>query len=467
MKFNDSFAISVLNEGLSTGADYCEIYYQDDISTAYTRRYHKVSNVSSGRTRGVGIRLIKDDQIVYGYSSNLSKKALLKLAKDLSYGFDGERRILVRSLQERKGNQVNPVRIGHEEMSRKEKIAYLERGEKAAFAYSDIIIDVITSLLEDDEHIEIYNSDGIKASDSRTRTKVSINVTCRKDNQVQQGFQTKGLSKGLELLSEIDFVSMAKKAAKTSIDLLSAVNAPSGELPVVLANGSGGVLFHEACGHPLEGSAISKGLSPFAGKLGKKIASDIVSAFDDGTEANGWGSQAIDDEGNLPTKNQLIKDGILNSYMLDRFTAKRISDDLMPTGCCRREDYTCISTTRMTNTYIANGKSTKDEIIKSVNFGIYCVDFMGGQVETNTDQFVFTSNVAYLIEDGKVTKMIKPVSLIGYGYEILNRITMIADDGYNEDGYCGASSGTCCVETGQPTLLISKILVGGQGGESE
>lgn len=467
MRFTDRFVLSVLNAGLSTGADYCEIYYQDDVSTAYTRRYHKVSNVSSGQTRGVGIRLIKNDRVVYGYSSDLSEKALLKLTKDLSFGFDGKRNVLVRLLHERKGNPVNSVRIGHKGMSRKEKLAYLERGEKTAFAYSDKIIDVITNLSEDDEHIEIYNSDGIKASDDRIRTKVTISVTAKQDGQVQQGYQTKGLSEGLELLSEVDFVEMAQKAAKTSIDLFSAVSAPSGELPVVLANGSGGVLFHEACGHPLEGSAVSKGLSPFSGKLGQKIASDIVSAFDDGTEPNGWGSQAIDDEGNLPTKNQLIKDGILNSYMLDRFTAKRIGDDLQPTGCCRREEYTCIPTTRMTNTYIANGKSTRDEIIKSVDFGIYCVDFMGGQVETNTDQFVFTSNVAYLIEDGKVTKMIKPVSLIGYGYEILNRITMIADDGYNEDGYCGASSGTCCVETGQPTLLISKILVGGQGGKSE
>jgi TldD protein len=232
-------------------------------------------------------------------------------------------------------------------------------------------------------------------------------------------------------------------------------------MPVVLGNGWGGVLFHESCGHPLEGSAISHKTSPFTGKLGQTIATPVVNAYDDGTIPNAWGTEDMDDEGNAPTKNHLITDGVLTSYMLDRFTIRRIDSSLAPTGSCRRQNYRFIPTTRMTNTYIDNGTSTKEEIIASVKDGIYCVGFTGGQVDPSTDQFIFTSDLAYVIKDGKIDHLIKPVSLIGYGYEILQRITMVANDLDRAAGVCGAASGSCYVEVGQPTLLVSKILVGG------
>ncbi len=464
MKLSRSVALEILNAGLSTGADYAEIYYQDNQTRSYARRYKKVYSVTGGRTCGIGIRLIKGIKVVYGYTSDLSKKSLLNLASSLALGFEGERVLTVSSLKEKKFKQMNPIQIPHSAWTTEKKLSYLEEGENAAYAVSDKIQDVLTRLAEEDEHVEIYNSDGIYTHDERTRTRIMCASFATDGTQFQQGFVGPGVSKGLEFLNETDFKSVCKETAETAIALLSAPEGPSGEMPVVLGNYFGGVLFHEACGHPLEGCAIARGTSPFADKLGQKIASDVVTAIDDGTIVNGWGSESVDDEGIAPTKNVLIKDGVLVSYMLDRYNGRRIYGGMQATGACRRESYRYLPTTRMTNTYIDKGESTPEEIIASVKNGIYCKGFTGGQVDPSTDQFIFTSDVAYLIKDGKIDHMIKPVSLIGYGYEILPRITMVGNDLERAPGVCGSSSGSCYVEVGQPTLLISKMLVGGAGG---
>ena len=465
MKLTKSAAIEILNAGLSTGADYAEIYYQDMKSSRCARKYKKVFSVSSGRSCGIGIRLMKGNKQIYGYTSSLDKKSLVKLASELSLGFDGERILTVNELKVKKATKnINPIKIPHDAWTTDMKIEYLKKGEDAAFKVSDKIQDVSTSLHEEDEHVEVYNSDGIIISDERVRTRLTVLCVATDGKQFQQGFDGPGLSKGLELLEEIDFVSLCETAAKNAVDLLSAKEGPSGEMPVVLGNAFGGVLFHEACGHPLEGSAICRKSSPFANKLGQKIASDVVNAYDDGTIANGWGSENFDDEGEKPTKNQLIKNGVLVSYMLDKYTARRIDPTLKATGACRREGYRFLPTTRMTNTYIGGGDSDPKDIIASVKDGIYCKSFTGGQVDPSTDQFIFTSDLAYIIKDGKIGDMIKSVSLVGYGYEILNRITMVGNDCERAPGVCGASSGSCYVEVGQPTLLISKIVVGGAGG---
>ena len=462
MKIKENIALEILNAALATGADYSEIYYQDLSAKATSRKYGKVFGVNSSKSRGVGIRIIKDKSVVYGYTSDLSKKSLLKLASELALGFKGDRGISVDSLVEKKTGNINIIKVPHDARDENYFIDYLKKGEDVAFSYSKEIKDVYSCVGLEDEHVEIYNSKGVFAADDRVRTKVVIDITASDGKKFTEACYIKALSKGLELLDEIDFEAEAMKAAKKAIDKLSAKDAPSGVMPVVLASGFGGVLFHESCGHPLEGQAISHKTSPFSDKLGQKIGTDILNAYDDGTLENHYGSENIDDEGNTPTKNQLIRDGVLVSYMLDDFSCKLLDSKSAPTGCCRRESYRYLPTTRMTNTYIGNGKSKREDIIKSVKRGIYCEEFTGGQVNTTTDQFVFTSDSAYLIEDGKITDMIKPISLIGYGYDIIKKITMIADDLDLASGVCGSSSGSCYVEVGQPTLLIDGILVGGQ-----
>lgn len=462
MKISKSVAKEVLDILLSTGGDYSEIYFQDRIARSYSRRYKQVHAISTNQVFGVGLRILSGENVIYGYTSDLSKKALIELATSLSCGFNEKRKIHCPELSVKKIKKLNNIKVPHNSWSDEKKLAYLEEGEKVAFGYSKCVQDVNVGLFEEDEHVEIYNSEGNVFVDDRVRTRLQGLVISSDGNSFQQVFYGPGFSKGLEVLEEIDFNKHMLETAKDSVDLLSAINCPSGTYPVVIGNNFGGVLFHEACGHPLEGNSISHNTSPFANMLGKKIASDVVSAIDDGTILNGWGTSSIDDEGVLPTKNQLIKDGVLTSYMLDRYTSKKINGKYTPTGACRRQSYKFVPTTRMTNTYIDAGPYDPQDIIASVKDGIYCRSFTGGQVNPATDQFMFTSDVAFLIKDGKIKEMIKPISLIGYGYEILQKITMVGNDLGRAAGVCGSSSGSCFVEVGQPTLLVSSILVGGQ-----
>ena len=462
MKLSKNLAKEILDILLSTGGEYSEIYYQCGQSHTYRRKYKKVHIVASSQVCGMGLRILENDNVIYGYTSDLSKKSLIELATSLAKGLSKTRLINCPELKVQNIKKLNNIMIPHNNWSDDKKLAYLEEGEKVAFSYSDKIKDVSTSLFEEDEHIEIYNSEGKIFSDDRIRTKISCSVIASDKDNFQEASSGHGLSKGLELLDEVDFKKLALKASKDAVDLLSAIDGPSGNYPVVIGNHFGGVLFHEACGHPLEGNSISHNISPFASKFNQKIASSIVTAIDDGTRNNGWGTISVDDEGVLPTKNVLIKNGVLTSYMLDRYTSKKLYGKYTPTGSCRRQSYKYIPTTRMTNTYIDAGESTFDEIISSVKEGIYCKDFTGGQVNPATNQFMFTSDLAYLIKDGKITDLIKPISLVGHGYEILERITMVGNDLSLSPGICGSSSGSCFVEVGQPTILVSSMLVGGQ-----
>ena len=460
MKLTNDEAIQILNAGLATGADFAEIYLQDSKSENIARRYQKPYGVSKSHTIGAGIRLRKGKQTVYGYSSDISVPALISLAKSLSYGFDGSQEKVLSQLVEKKFSDLCPRKIPFSAKSLEEKLAYLEEGEKAAYSVSPLIQDVTVSLTNVDAYIEIYNSDGFFCKKHQPICRLAVVAVATDGKEFETGYDAPSKREGLELLKETDFPRICKEQAELAVELLSAPYGPSGERPVVLGNGFGGVLFHESCGHPLEGVAISHQESPFAGKLGEKIASDVVNAFDDGTILNAWGSESFDDEGHAPTKNQLIKDGVLVSYRLDKDNGQRLGRK--PTGACRRQNYKYAPTTRRTNTYIGNGKSKKEDIIASVKDGIYCKAFSGGQVNPTTDQFLFTSDIAYVIKDGKLDHRIKPVTLTGYGYEILKNITRVGDDLSLAPGRCGAASGSIPVSVGQPTLLISHRLVGGK-----
>lgn len=230
-------------------------------------------------------------------------------------------------------------------------------------------------------------------------------------------------------------------------------------MPVVLAPGFGAVIFHEACGHGLEATSVAPGLSIFSNKLGKKIASDKVTLIDDGTIQNGWGSISYDDEGNKGTKNILIENGVLKKYLVDYKNSFKMKHEI--TGSGRRESYLYAPTSRMTNTYLATGNDTFDDMIKSIDYGIYAKQLSGGSVITETGDFNFKTSVAYLIENGEIKNIIKPVSLIGNGASILKEVSMVSNDLKIDDGYCGSSSGFVPVTTGQPTIKIDKIIVGG------
>ena len=264
-------------------------------------------------------------------------------------------------------------------------------------------------------------------------------------------------------MEEVDLNQSAKEVAKSAVTMLSAKECPSGKMPVVIGSGFGGVVFHEACGHSLEASVVSKGLSVFSGKKSEKIASNIVSAVDDATIEGAWGSGNIDDEGNKTRRNVLIKNGILNSYLVDDFNGRRMNEK--GNGATRRQSYKYEPTSRMSNTFILPGESTPDEIIADTEFGLYAKSMGGGSVNPATGEFNFAVNEGYLIQDGKITHPVKGATLIGSGKEVLLHVDRVGNDLKREQGMCGASSGMIPADVGQPTIRVSEITVGGTGGD--
>ena len=267
---------------------------------------------------------------------------------------------------------------------------------------------------------------------------MSIIVIASKDGEMQMMHSGPGAQKGFEYFKdEIDVVAIAKQTAKSAITMLLADECPAKVMPVIIDNGFGGVIFHEACGHPLEASAVSKNLSPFANKIGQKVASEVVSAIDDGTIEGGWGSGNFDDEGNKTTRNVLIKDGILQNYLIDNFNGRAMNRD--GNGACRRESYKYQPTSRMSNTFIDNGKSTFDEIISSTKYGLYAKSLGGGSVNPTTGDFNFAVNEGYIVENGKIAYPVKGATLIGNGADVLLKIDMVGNNLERAQGICG-----CC-----------------------
>ena len=276
---------------------------------------------------------------------------------------------------------------------------------------------------------------------------------------MQSGFEGPGASMGLEFYDTTQPEDIAKEAARIALVMLEAKDCPSGKMPVVIDNGFGGVIFHEACGHALEASAVSKDQSVFTNKLNTKIASDCVTAIDDGTIPNAWGSQNVDDEGNPQQKRVLIKDGELTSYMIDTLNGRRMN--MASTGSSRRQSYKYEPTSRMSNTYIAAGKDKFEDLFKGIKKGLYAKKMGGGSVNPQTGEFNFAVNEGYMIIDGKITYPVKGASLIGNGAEILMNIDKVSDNLKRAQGMCGASSGNIPTDVGQPAIRVSSITVGG------
>ena len=457
-------AIDVLNAGLSTGADYAEIFIQDKLTQRYVVENGKVDISSINQLYGAGVRLLKGLQSVYGYTNDVTKKGLLDLATFLSASFTGEQTLKVESLKVKNVKNRHPHLRPHALEDSKTKIDYLKKGDKALKEVSPKIVRTQCGLVHYEDNITLINSKGFIYKDSKERGRAFLMCVAVDGEKIETGFAGPGASAGFEyFLNNVDIEKLAKETADKAILMLGAKECPSGKMPVVLGNGFGGVIFHEACGHGLEASAVSKNLSVFANKLGQQIASPIVTAYDDGTIVNGWGSNNIDDEGNPTQRTTLIKNGILTSYLIDNFNGRRMN--LEGNGACRRESYRYEPTSRMSNTFIANGTSSPEEIIKATKLGLYAKSLNGGSVNPATGEFNFGCSEAYIIRDGKVCEPVRGASLIGSGAEVLMHIDMIGNDLERAQGMCGAASGSIPTDVGQPTIRVSEILVGGNGGE--
>ena len=307
----------------------------------------------------------------------------------------------------------------------------------------------------------IANSDGLYTSDTRVYTRMSISAIASNGTENQTGTSNPGALQGFEIFdSRIDPEAAAHKAAKQAITMLHAPVCPAGIMPVVIDNGFGGVIFHEACGHSLEATSVAVGASEFAGKLGQKIAADCVTAIDDGTMPNEWGSENIDDEGTPTTRLVLIENGVLKNYMIDRLNGRRMQ--MQPTGSARRQDYSFAPTSRMRNTYIAAGNDDNDEIIATMGDGLYAKSMGGGSVNPATGEFNFAVSEGYLVKGGKIVHPVRGASLIGRGSEILTKIDRVGKDMQMAQGMCGSLSGSVPTNVGQPMIRVSSITVGGR-----
>lgn len=459
-------AIDVLNEALATGADYAEIFFEDSHSSGLTIENGKVEVASSNSMCGVGLRLLKENQCVYGYTNDLSKKGLLNLAKSLNKSFHEDRKITVNKLDMIKVKNRNPVNRSYDDVSLEEKIALVKEGIDEIKSINDPrIIRTVGSFGCNVRFVAVFNSKEKWFKRTTEFGRLAYSVIVADENGFESGFEGPGCQGDISYFTtKVHVREVARKAAETALKMLTAKECPSGVMPVVIGNGWGGVLFHESCGHPLESSAVAKGLSCFSGnEIGDYIASPLVSAIDDSTMPGEWGSIDIDDEGNPGTKRLLIKDGKLNDYMIDDLNGRRMNRS--GNGACRRQNYRYNPTSRMSNTYICNGKSTPEEIIKATKLGLYAVSFAGGSVDPTTGEFNFGCSEAYIIRDGKIAEPVKGATLIGKGYEILKHIDMVGNDLKLAQGMCGASSGSIRTNVGQPTLRVSQITVGGRGGE--
>lgn len=461
---NKQQIIDILNVALQTGGDYSELFFEDKLSKNIFLDNGVVSKALTSNIYGVGLRILKDDKCVYGYTNDVSYKSLLKLANSLKDSFTGKQTKQVNALKLVKHKNKHLPLIPYESVKMEEQISLLKDAFNVAKNYDERIVKVDINYAFYTQNVTIYNSDGKIVKDQRTRGRCFIMSIAAKPGAMQTAGKGPGAQRGFEFFKEmIDLKALAKDSARAAITMLDADECPSGEMPVIIDNGFGGVIFHEACGHGLEASAVSKNLSVFSEKKGQKIASNIVNAYDDGTIEGGWGSANFDDEGNKTQRTQLIKNGVLVSYLVDNFNGRAMNE--IGNGACRRESYKYEPTSRMSNTFIGNGTSTKEEIIAATKFGLYAKSLGGGSVNPTTGDFNFAVQEGYLVENGKITKPVKGATLIGNGSTILFNIDMIANNLSREQGMCGASSGQIPADVGQPTIRVKSILVGGTGGK--
>ena len=354
------------------------------------------------------------------------------------------------------------VAVLPDDVAKADKIALLVRADEAARSAGGAIGQVSASYGDSRRRMLVANSDGVLTGDDQVRSRFSVSCVAVGDSGMQTGRESAAFTVGFELFDTVSVEEVAATAARRALEKLSARPAPSGEVTVVLASGSGGVLFHEACGHGLEADHIAKDASVYTGQIGQLVASPLVTLVDDGTIDTEWGTFGVDDEGHPASRNVLIENGVLTDYMWDFLRARK--DGRPSSGNGRRQSYRHLPMVRMTNTFVMNGTEDPDEIIAQTQSGVYVAKLGGGQVNTTTGDFVFGTNEAYLIEDGRITEPLRDANLIGNGPEILRRIDAVANDFAMEPGTCGKDGQSVPVGCGQPTLRLTGITIGGTAG---
>jgi TldD protein len=450
-----------LQTALRHGGEFAEVFAEDRRVASARLDDGKVEEFVSGRERGAGIRVVSNDTTGFAHTADLSEAGLQAAAEAAAsaarHASEGETRVV--ALERVDAPRSHEIAVLPETVEKARKAEVLERADHAARAESDSIRQVSATYADSRRRVLIANSDGLLVEDDRVRTRFGVNCVAVGDTGMQTGFEAPGRTLGFEIFDEIDPEDVARTAAQRALTMLRARPAPRGKLPVVLKRGAGGVLFHEACGHGLEADLVEKDASVFRGKVGELVASPLVTLVDDGTYAREWGTYAIDDEGAPAQRNVLIENGVLTDYMWDLVRSRKAGRASSGNG--RRETYQHLPMVRMTNTFLLAGHDDPDDIIRDTPHGIYCVALGGGQVDTATGDFVFGITEAYMIEDGEVTEPVRAAQLIGNGPDTLRLVDAVGSDFDTWAGTCGKDGQGVPVSSGQPTLRVAELTVGG------
>jgi TldD protein len=449
----------VLSAALVGGGDMAEVFAEDSISASAMLDDRRVEELSSGRSRGAGIRVVDGQTTGFAHTSDLSEAGLLAAAgAAAAVARQGGTRLRTVALGPAsvhdRGERTRPGSV-----EKAAKLDLLLRADEAARSAGRAITQVQVGCGDSRRRVLIANSDGLLTEDEQIRTRFNVVCVANADTGLQTGYESLAKTLGYEIFEHHQVEDIARTAAGRALTKLSARPAPSGEVPIVLAGGSGGILFHEACGHGLEADHILKDASVYTGQVGQLVASPLVTLVDDGTVAGEWGHIAVDDEGSAPARNVLIENGVLTDYMWDWLRARQ--EGRASSGNGRRQSYQHLPMVRMTNTYLLAGMENADEIVAQTPSGVYVKKLGGGQVNTATGDFVFGTTEAYLIEGGRITEPLRDANLIGNGPEILRRIDAVADDFDMTPGTCGKDGQSVPVGCGQATLRITGITLGG------
>lgn len=454
-------AAEVLRAARVRGGSFAEIFVEERASLAIRLDDGRIEELTSGLDRGAGVRVVRGASFGYAYSNRLDRDALLEAAEaavaSLDVGAAGD----VVDLRRREPAVVHRAVRPPAAVPADDKVAWLREVDDVARSHSPAVRQVSASYGESVQRVLIAASDGRWIEEERPRIRLVAQVVAERDGAVQTGFHGPAGMAGVEFLDRHTPRATATVAARRAVTMLDAIPAPAGETAVVMAPGTGGVLFHEAVGHPLEADIVAKEASVYRGRVGETLASSLLNGVDDATVPNAWGSYSFDDEGEPAERTVLFEGGVLREMLFDRIRADE--EGRPSTGNGRRQSYAHQPIPRMTNTYILDGTSDPADVVASTPRGIYVTALAGGQTNPATGDFVFGVSEAFLIEDGRLTTPLRGANLIGRAIEVMSAIDAVANDFDTWEGVCGKDGQGVPVGSGSPTLRIARMTVGGTG----
>jgi len=455
----DELASKIIKTALSKGGDYADIFIEHKQHVSIQLEDDKIEKIVSGIDSGIGIRIIYNGRSAYAYSNDFSEDSLFDLAETVSRVAKEKRDITI-NLKKLKPQVDFKIKLNPQSVDMKKKTLLVENANRIARAVSKKIRQVSVNYRDSIQNVYIATSEGTISEDERIYTIAIIHVTAAEGDVLQTGYEPLGGLIGFEIFDDNSLDERALKAAHRAVAMLSAREAPAGRMPVVISAGAGGVMIHEAVGHGLEADLAQQGLSVYSNRLGQQVASPLITVIDDSTLPNKNGSFRFDDEGILSQRTVLVEGGLLKGYMYSRLSA--LKDKVVSTGNGRRESYKHRPIPRMTNTFISPGNTPPEEIIKSVEKGLFVKKMGGGQVNTVTGEFVFEVSEGYLIEKGQIGEPVRGVTLIGNGPVVLKSIDMVGNDIGFSIGTCGKDAQGVPVTDAMPTVRIPEIVVGGK-----